>query len=75
MCGGMGCGRRDCLSFVSPEAKVLSPHHTHYLIPFLSQTEPLIQREATSLCSPHSLVWATIPYWFLAHILLWSWEG
>lgn len=56
MCGGMGCGCRGCLSFVSPKAKVLCPpplrpHHTHYLILLLGQIGALIQREATS---PHS---------------------
>lgn len=29
VCGGMGCGWRDCLSFVSPKAKVLSHYFIH----------------------------------------------
>lgn len=58
----MGCGCRDCLSFVSPKAKVLFPRPPpHYLILFLGQIGPLIQREATFPRSPpaadtHSLV-------------------
>lgn len=47
--GGMDCGCRDFLLFVSPKGKVLSPHIPHYLILFLGQTGPQIQEEATPL--------------------------
>lgn len=49
LCGGMDCGCRDFLLFLSPKAEVLYPHIPHYLIPFLGQMGPQIQEEATSL--------------------------